>query len=83
MPSIMSIMKEGIKPGGSDDESSRRHVNLSPYLHNDRRNLAAGRAKDDYDVVIVVDHAILRDLKMWWSPNGVILTREGIPPTFF
>ena len=42
-------------PGEMIYAGGRRHVNLSPFLPHDPRNIAVGRQQDVYDTVITFE----------------------------
>ena len=71
---ICSIMYQGLKPGGV--AGVREHVNLSPFLPHDPRNVSVGRPDPAYDTVIMFDKQSLfrDDFELLMSKNGVVVT---------
>ena len=50
---IRDIFYRGLMPGEMIHAGGRKHVNLSPFLPHDTRNVAVGRQHDIYDTVII------------------------------
>ena len=65
-------------PGGTT--GARRHTNLSPYLPHDSRNVAVGRADNNYDTVIMYDkESLFRDgIALYMSLKGIVATTRTI-----
>ena len=50
---IREIFYHGLTPGKLIRDGGREHVNLSPFLPHDDRNVAVGRTHISYDTVIM------------------------------
>ena len=64
-------------PGEMIHTGGRRHVNLSPFLSHDPRNIAVGRQQDSYDTIIIFKKdRVLSEHEMLLSANGIVATTE-------
>ena len=62
----------------------RKHVNLSPFLPHDPRNVAVGRQNDIYDTVIIFKKdRVLSEHKTLLSANGIVATTGALMSGLF
>ena len=81
---IRDIFFQGLKPGVGIHSGGRKHVNLSPYLPHDPRNVAVGRLNDNYDTVIMFrKNAVIREHELLLSANGIVATTQTLTSEFF
>ena len=74
---IRDIFYRGLMPGEMMHAGGRKHINLSPFLPRDTRNVAVGRQHDIYDTVIISKKdRVLSERKMLLSANGIVATTE-------
>ena len=74
---VRDIFYKGLMPGEMIHSGGRRHVNLSPFLPHDPRNIAVGRQHDSYDTIIVSKKdGVLSEHEMLLSANGIVATTE-------
>ena len=82
---IEDILYYGLKPGGSDfdssaEESSRAYTHMSPFLPRDRRCIAGMRKNTP--IVLRIDARTASDVlnvDYWQSASGAILTDKLLP----
>ncbi|MCP4239417.1 MAG: RNA 2'-phosphotransferase, partial [bacterium] len=80
---LMSIMREGIKPGGGDSQHTpsggrRRQVHFTPFPVGDERVLSGARATADVHVYCN-KWALHGSIPLWLSSSLAVLTTEEVP----
>ena len=66
-----------VMPGEMIRSGGRKHVNLSPFLRYDPRNIAVGRQHDSYDTITIFrKDRVLSEHDMLMSANGIVATTE-------
>ena len=76
---VKSIFLNDLIPGGDKSWNQRAHSNFTPFPPFDKRNIAAGRLGDEYNVVIVYSKEKLPKYDLMMSMSAVLVTDAQIP----
>ena len=76
---VKSIFLNDLIPGGDKSWNKRAHSNFTPLPPFDKRNIAAGRLGDEYNVVIVYSKEKLPKYDLMMSMSAVLVTDAQIP----
>jgi len=82
---LESILDNGLKPGGTEGSSFRKHVHFSPFEPGDKRVISGLRYDAEVAIWMDLRAAIEAGVPFYISPNKVILSpglKEEISPQF-